>query len=419
MKILVLGAGVVGTTTAWYLNQAGHTVTVIDRQPAAGLETSFANGGQISVSHAEPWANPHVLAHLIHWFGKPDAPLRVRSSLRDPDFWRWGLHFLAECWPGRTHKNIHALLSLGLFSRHSLQTLLAEQPIQCDVLNRGILHVYTEATALRRARQVAALMSEAGLDRQSMTAAECEALEPALMGAFPRLLGGDYTASDGSGDAHCFTQSLAALAADQGVVFQYQTQVERLHCLGGRCAGAWVRRADGNTELLEADACVIALGSHSPALLAPLGQRLPIYPAKGYSVTLDLVDGAGAPWVSLTDDQHKLVFSRLGNRLRIAGTAEFNRFDLSLDPLRCEPLLRHATALLPALRWEGEPRFWCGLRPATPSNVPLIGASRIPGLWLNTGHGTLGWTLACGSAHALAILMKREVPPIRFPFYGL
>jgi len=414
LKILVLGAGVVGTCSAWYLQAAGHEVTVVDRQPAAGMETSFANGGQISVSHAEPWANPHVLPRLLKWLGRRDAPL-LWHWRADPQQWLWGLRFLRECLPGRVQANVAAILALALDSRRRLQILREELALDYDQLQRGILHVYTDRGELAAAMSAARLMARHGLEREMLDAAACVAIEPALAGAADILVGGDYTASDESGDAHRFTQALAERARQAGVIFQYGVEVERIASAGGQVA-AVVVNGEGGPRLLTADAYVLALGSYSPLLLRPLGIGLPVYPAKGYSATLTLADDSHAPSVSITDDERKLVFSRLGNRLRVAGTAEFNGYDLSADPVRCQALIDRTRQLFPKLAVEGEPAFWCGLRPATPSNVPLIGRSRLSNLWLNTGHGTLGWTMACGSGAALADLVGGRRPAPEFPF---
>ncbi len=411
MRVLVLGAGVVGVASAWYLNRAGHEVTVVDRQPGAGLETSFANGGQISVSHAEPWANPHVLPKALKWLGREDAPLLFRARW-DPALFRWCLAFLAECTPGRTRENIRRIVALALHSRQQLGQLRQETGIRYDQLTRGILHVYTDAGELETATRAAALMREFGCDRRTISADECVRIEPALAAARPLLVGGDYTAADESGDAHKFTRELAALAAANGVRFRYETPVARIDAAGGEVAA--LLAADG--ERLSADAYVVACASWSPALLAPLGIRLPIYPAKGYSATLPLTEDSVAPTVSLTDDGHKIVFSRLGQRLRIAGTAEFNGYDTTLNPVRCAALLRRATQLFPGLAPHGAPEYWCGLRPATPSNLPCIGRTRINRLWVNAGHGTLGWTMACGSGAALAELISGRRPLPDFPF---
>ncbi len=418
MRVLVLGAGVVGTTSAWYLAQAGHEVTVVDRQPVAGNETSFANGGQISVSHAEPWANPHVLPRILRWLGREDAPLLWRWRA-DPAQFSWGLRFLRECLPGRSEQNMAAIVALATYSRSCLQSLRRELGLQYDHLERGILHIYTDPKEFRAAAMVSSLMRQLGLDRETVDADRCVEIEPALADIRPLLVGGDYTPSDESGDAHRFTRALSEQAEARGVRFLYERTIERL--VPGPQGLSGVEVSDGHPdgkarETLRADAYVLALGSWSPRWAKPLGLTLPIYPAKGYSATLQLAEGSVAPTVSLTDDERKLVFSRLGNRLRIAGTAEFNGYNLDLNPVRCQALMDRTRQLFPRLRFEGEPQFWCGLRPATPSNVPLIGRSRLPNLWLNTGHGTLGWTMSCGSGAALATLMSGGSPPPVFPF---
>ena len=414
MRVLVLGAGVVGTASAWYLAQAGHEVTVVDRQPVAGNETSFANGGQISVSHAEPWANPHVLPRVLKWLGREDAPLLWRWRA-DPAQLAWGLRFLGECLPGRTRRNIADIVSLALYSRGRLQALRQELGLDYDQLERGILHIYTDRDEFSRAVEAARVMRQFGLDRETVDIDQCLAIEPALGGARSLLVGGDYTQSDESGDAHQFTRQLAGHAQAAGVDFRFGVTVERIVPAGGKLAGVQVNGPAG-PELLTADAYVLALGSYSPLLLKPLGIGLPVYPAKGYSATVPLADGALAPTVSITDDEHKIVFSRLGNRLRIAGTAEFNGYNLDLNPVRCEALMQRTRQLFPHLQRAREPVFWTGLRPATPSNLPFIGRSRFGNLWLNTGHGTLGWTMACGSAASLAEMMSGTLPNPDFPF---
>ena len=410
MRVLVLGAGVVGVASAWYLNRAGHEVTVVDRQPGAGLETSFANGGQISVSHAEPWANPHVLPKVIKWLGREDAPLLFRLRF-DAALFRWGLSFLAECSPARTRRNIHDIVAMALYSRQQLGLLRQETGIAYDQLQRGILHFYTDQRDFEAATGAAALMREFGCERNVVDADECVRIEPALAAARGQLVGGDYTAADESGDAHKFTRELAALAAASGVAFRLGASIQRIDAAGGEVSAVVV---DG--ERLQADAYVVACGSWSASLLAPLGIRLPVYPAKGYSATLPLSADSIAPRVSLTDDGYKIVFSRLGERLRIAGTAEFNGYNTDLNPVRCAALMRRASLLFPDLRPAGPPEFWCGLRPATPSNVPCIGRTRLGKLWVNTGHGTLGWTMACGSGAALADLVSGRKPEPDFPF---
>ncbi|MDW8469542.1 MAG: D-amino acid dehydrogenase [Burkholderiales bacterium] len=415
MKIVVLGAGLAGVASAWYLRAAGHDVTVIDRQPGAALETSFANGGQISVSHAEPWANPRAPAKVLKWLARADAPLlfRPRADLRQ---WRWLARFLLECLPARARRNTAALVKLGLYSRAALQELRRETGIRYDELTRGILHFYTDPREFEAACRAAELMRRLGLDREVKTPAECVAIEPALAACRARLAGGTYAASDESGDAHKFAQALARLAQARGVEFRYRTAIRRLEAAGGAVSGVAVSPPEGADERVRGDAYVVALGVWSPKLLAPLGIRLDIYPAKGYSVTMPVRNPEAAWTVSLTDDERKLVYSRLGERLRIAGTAELSGYDLRIDRARCAAILARVAELFPEAGDADKAEFWAGLRPSTPGNVPYIGRTRYRNLYLNTGHGTLGWTQACGSARALAELMSGRRPEVDFPF---
>jgi D-amino-acid dehydrogenase len=407
MRIAVLGAGLIGVSSAWYLAEAGYEVTVVDRQPEAAQETSFANGGQISTSHAEPWANPSAPWQALKWLAREDSPLLWRLRA-DPAQWSWGLRFLGECTPGRTRANIIAILRLALNSREHLGALRRGLALEYDQLTRGILHFYTDETVFERALPQAALMREYGCERVPKTAAECLRIEPALGASQVPVVGGTYTEADESGDARKFAQALAQRCAARGVDFRYGEVIASLHAAGDRLAE--VRLAGGAS--LKADAYVLALGSYSPLLLKPLGIGLPVYPAKGYSVTIPLRNEGVAPTVSLTDDGHKIVFSRLGQRLRVAGTAEFTGYDTAVTPARCAAIERRVAALFPQLERDGDCEWWAGLRPATPGNVPTIGRARLRNLFLNTGHGTLGWTMACGSGKLLADLVSGRAPEI-------
>jgi D-amino-acid dehydrogenase len=402
LRIAVLGAGVIGVTSAWYLARAGHEVTLVDRQPQAGMETSFANGGQVSAGHAEPWARPSVLPKVLEWLGREDAPLLFRPRA---DFaqWQWGLRFLLECVPGRFERNRRQLAGLAAYSQSSLQELRTETGIQYDQLSRGILQFCTEQADFQT------LSAHGG----AISADECLRIEPALRASRAPVVGGVYVAGYESGDAHAFTQQLAQRAEALGVRFLRETTVEGLEIAGGRIAAA---QAGG--QRLEADAFVIALGSYSPLLLEHLGISIPVYPLKGYSITIPLSAqaAAAAPTVSLTDEARKLVISRLGNRLRCAGTAELAGYDTSINVVRCAAILKRIEQLFPDLAGAAEVKYWAGLRPATPNNVPLIGRTRYENLYLNTGHGTLGWTLAAGSAKALADLVSGRQPQADFRF---
>ena len=412
MRVVVLGAGVVGVTGAWFLARAGHEVTLIDRHAAAGMETSFANGGQIAAGHAEPWARPSVLPKVLRWLGREDAPLlfRPRADLQQ---WLWVMRFAMECLPGRFERNTRQLAGLARYSRECLAELRSETGIEYDRVARGILHFCTEQAEFEALAKHAASMRDLGIVREIKSAAQCHDLEPALRESRARVVGGVYSPQDESGDAHAFTTRLARLAEQKGVRFLRATAVESLETAAGRVSAV---RAGG--ERLQAEAFVVSLGSYSARMLAPLGIRLPVYPLKGYSVTLALAPevAARAPTISLTDEARKLVISRLGTRLRCAGTAELAGFDTSINQGRCAAIVERLRELFPALADAAAAEFWAGLRPATPSNVPVIGRTRVENLYLNTGHGTLGWTLAAGSGRALADLVGGRRPEADFAF---
>jgi D-amino-acid dehydrogenase len=414
VRVVVVGAGVVGTAAAWYLAKDGHEVTVIDRRPGAGLETSFANGGQISPCHAEPWANPATPVKALKWLGREDAPLLFRWTRWDPALWRWGLRFLANCTAGRTAVNTERTLRVALYSRRCLQDLRAETGIAYDQRTKGILHVYRDATEFGHACDAAELMTRFGLPRVVMTAAGCVKIEPALAASEHELAGGIHTPDDESGDAHKFTVALAALAMGNGAVFRTDTTVLGMARAGNRITGVVTDRGT-----VVGDAYVLAAGSYSPLLARPLGIHLPIVPAKGYSITVPVAGHHGAPTVSITDDENKLVFSRLGDRLRVAGTAEMTGWDTSLTPRRWKVVLDKARRLFPDGGDYSQAEPWTGLRPVTPDSVPILGRTPLANLWLDTGHGTLGWTMACGSGRVLADLIGGRTPEIGIDGLGL
>ena len=417
MHILVLGAGVVGTTTAWYLQKQGHQVTVVDRQNQAGLETSYANGGQISVSHAEPWANPSAPLKVMKWLFQPDAPLLFRPRL-DPAQWRWALSFLGQCTSARAAHNIRQMVNLGTYSRSQLQALREEAGIEYNHLEKGILHFYTNPAEFDGAMEPTRIMQDLGCDRQIIDADRAVELEPALKPIRNRIAGATYTSEDESGDARMFTQNLAKRCAEAGVEFRYGTEILGFERAGERVLGIQTLR-DGHHETLRADAYVLSMGSFSAALAGQLGIFLNIYPAKGYSITVPVKNEEAAFNVSLTDDEYKLVYSRLGDRMRVAGTAELNGYSRKLNYTRCRAIVRRTAEVMPEAGYWDQAEFWTGLRPATPSNVPYIGKSHFANLYLNTGHGTLGWTHSCGSAAALADIIDGRKPEVDFTFSGL
>lgn len=413
MQVLVLGAGVVGVASAWFLREAGHDVTVIDRQTGPALETSFANGGQISASHAEPWANPGAPRRILGWLGQPDAPLLLHPRMERLQ-WRWGLAFLRECSAQRSAANIRSILALALHSRAAVKRLRRELQLDYDCAERGILHFYTDRDEFEASLAPAALMRSLGCNRRSISPDEAVAIEPALAAVRQRLVGADYCAEDESGDAQVFTRQLAARCAERGVEFRYGATIVALEPGRGHL-GVRLKTPTGPESMRAADAVVVCLGVASVELLRPLGLHPLIYPGKGYSATFDVLAPEAAPAVSLTDDEFKLVFSRLGRRLRVAGTAEIGSRDLELDPRRCGALTRRARELFPGACDYDRPSYWAGLRPVTPSNVPYLGATRVPGLFLNAGHGTLGWTLAVGNGELIAQAVDGRPTTIPLP----
>jgi D-amino-acid dehydrogenase len=422
MHVLILGSGLLGVSSAYYLSQLGHEVTVVDRQAHPAAETSFANGGQISVSHAEPWANPSAPLKVLQWLGKEDAPLlfRIRADMRQ---WLWGLQFMRECTPARTRHNIAQIVRLGTYSRDMLQELRRATGLQYDQRTQGILHFYTSQKEFDGAQGPAQQMRELGCERQVISAEDAIKIEPALAHIRGQLAGATYTAEDESGDANRFARELVKLCEASGVKFLMSHTITALREAGGQLEHVEATDSEGRFQRLRADAYVLAMGSLSPIYAAPLGINLPIYPAKGYSVTMPVKDASMAHQVSLTDDEFKLVFSRLtgpnSDRLRIAGTAELNGYDRDLNRVRCEAIVRRVEQLFPGAGDTTQASFWTGLRPATPSNVPIIGKSKLPNLFFNTGHGTLGWTHACGSGKSIARIVSGLPPEVDFAFCGV
>lgn len=413
MKILVLGAGVIGVTSAYYLARAGHRVQVIERQPGAGLETSFANGGQIAANHAHPWASPGTLITALKWLVSPGAPFRI-SPRADPRQWSWLLGLIRNCTAGRERLNAGRMYRIAQYSLSSLAELRQATSIQYHRTGTGILTFYRDERALGQAEARARASSGRDSSFRVLDRAGCTALEPVLARSGIRLAGGIYYPQDESGDAHAFTDALAGISAELGVDFRYGVSIDRLVADGRRITAVETDAGD-----FSADAYVLALGSFSPLLARPLGLHLPVYPAKGYSITLPINDPAAAPQVSLLDDEKKLVYTRLGDRLRVAGMAEIGGYDTSIPEARIASMAATAKAVFPGLDGTADLKPWAGLRPMTPDSVPLIGATPFANLHLNTGHGHLGWTMACGSGRLLADLVGGKEPGISFEGLGL
>jgi len=404
VKIVVLGAGVIGVTTAYHLLRDGHEVTLIDRRPGPGLETSFANGGQISASHSTPWSNPSTPLKLLSWLGRANAPLAFHFST-DPALWRFLFSFLANCWPAVSKANAATVLRIALYNRAVLTDIRELTRVEFDAEDRGILHLYRSQREMQRALGAAAHLRRLGLALEDLDADACATLEPALEGHCGTLAGGIFSPGDLSGDAHAFTNGLARYCADAGAHFELENPITQLTYSGDEITGVMTKRG-----VLTADRYILALGSYSPLLLQPLGIRIPIYPAKGYSASVPIAGTNWAPRVSITDDDHKIVISRLGDTLRIAGTAEFNGYNTDLDPKRARAVLDAGGNLFPKVLEHEDAELWTGLRPLTPDGVPIIGRTPYSNLILNTGHGTLGWTLACASGRIAADLATGQEP---------
>ncbi|MCR4346901.1 MAG: D-amino acid dehydrogenase [Sulfuricaulis sp.] len=400
MKVLVLGSGVIGVTTAWYLQRAGHEVTVVDRQAEVGLETSHANGGQVSWGAGTPWAAPGIPLKALKWMLRPHSPLVLRPRL-DPAMWTWLFKMLANCTSERYVINKERMVRLSRYSHECLMALRNETGIRYDEHMTGILELFRTKKELDDAARDARMLSRWGVDCRLLDRAGCVAHEPALRASQEKIVGGLHFPGDESGDCFQFTQSLANLAKSQGVTFSLNTHIERLEA-DGDCL---IRVITGEGEL-KADAYVIACGSYTPLLLRPLGIRLPIYPVKGYSVTLPLMDAKAAPAGSVTDVTYKVVITRLGDKLRGAGTAELAGYDLSLRSSRLAIISHVLADLFPGAGNQVDAQNWCGLRPMTPDNPPILGATPCKNLFINTGHGTLGWTMACGSGKILADIVS-------------
>ena len=418
MKVVVLGSGILGTSSAWWLREAGHDVVVIDRETGPAQETSFANGGQISVSYAEPWANPQAPIKLLKWLTKDDAPLLFRPQF-DWRQWVWGLAFLRECLPSRLSPNIEAMVRLAQYSHDTLKQMRQTLSLDYNHLELGILNFYRDAKEFEGSQKAADVMRDFGVDRRVITADEVVQIEPALAPHRASIVGGDYTASDESGDARLFTVRLAEMAQAKGVEFRFSTRITRVICERGKAAAVEIIRDDGAYDRVDADAFVVCLGSFTPQLMRPLGIQCLIYPTKGYSATFPILNPDAAPKVSLTDSKNKVVYSRLGNELRMAGTAELSGYSRTLSSVRCQAMTEQARELFPDILDFDNVSYWSGLRPSTPSNVPIIGRTRIPNLYLNTGHGTLGWTMGAGSGRALADIVSGLRPEPTFPFIGI
>lgn len=406
MRVLILGSGVIGTTSAWYLRQAGHEVTVVDRQPAPALETSFANAGQLSFGYTSPWAAPGVPLKAIKWLFQEHAPLAIRPTA-DMAQYRWLWQMLRNCTAGRYAVNKARMVRMSDYSRDCINELRAATGIDYEGRQLGTTQLFRTQQQLDAAAQDIEVLRQYGVPYEVLDRQGIVRVEPALAGKADTLVGALRLPEDQTGDCQLFTRRLAALAATAGVEFRFDQDVAGLERAGDRITGA---RIGGRLET--ADQYVVALGSYSPQLLAPLGMRLPVYPLKGYSLTLPITDAAMAPTSTILDESYKVAVTRFEDRIRVGGMAEVAGFDLSLDPRRRATLEKVVNDLYPQGGDLSRAEFWTGLRPATPDGTPVVGATPYSNLFLNTGHGTLGWTMAAGSGRYLADLMAGRKPQI-------
>jgi D-amino-acid dehydrogenase len=406
MHVIVLGSGVIGVTSAYYLANQGHQVTVLDRQPGPALETSHANAGQVSPGYSAPWAAPGIPLKALKWLFTKHAPLVVRPRL-DPAMWAWMTQMLRNCTATRYAVNKSRMVRLANYSRECLQELRDEAGIQYDARQRGTLQLFRSQKQLAAAQGDIAVLEQYGVPYELLDAEGCVAAEPGLAEAEHKLVGGLRLPLDETGDCHLFTTRLAERATEMGVTFHYDTPIEALE--GDSTGITGVRTA---TSVFEADRYVVALGSYSTALLRPLGLHLPVYPVKGYSITVPITRPERAPVSTIMDETYKVAVTRLGDRIRVGGTAELAGFDLALRESRREVAELVVNDLFQGAGSVADAEFWTGLRPMTPDGTPLVGTTKVPNLFLNTGHGTLGWTMSCGSARLLADLVSERTPEI-------
>lgn len=406
MKVAILGAGVIGVTSAWYLMQEGYDVTVVEREPGPALETSYANGGQVSWGYATPWASPGVIGKIIHWQFDPNSPLQLHFHA-DYRMWRFLFRMLANAAPATYEKNKSRLLRLGLYSYQMLSEIRQIVDFDYERGPGGLLEILREKKDFDHVDRELEIYTANGIPAERLDLDGCLKVEPGLDAGRDVIAGGIYFRGDESGNCRLFTQKLSELAAEQGVSFNYGITVERLAKINDRIVAF-----ETDQGAIEADAYVIAAGSYTSDLLRPLGMDIPIYPVKGYSMTAPIVDASQAPKSTLMDENRKVAITRLGNKLRAAGIAEFAGFDLSLQPKNYQVVARAVQELFPNAADYSKIDWWCGLRPMTPDGPPIIGSTPYQNLYLNTGHGTLGWTLSCGSARVLADIVSGKTPAI-------
>lgn len=406
MKVVVLGAGVIGVTTAYYLAKAGHEVTVVERQPGPAMETSFANAGEVSPGYASPWAAPGIPQKALKWLFMQHPPLIVRPGL-DPAMVSWALQMLTNCTAERYALNKGRMVRIAEYSRDVLRQLRADTGIRYDDRAQGTLQLFREQKQVDGACKDIEVLKHYGIAYEVLDRAGCIAAEPGLANAASPFAGGLRLPGDETGDCHIFTARLATMAAELGAKFQFNTTIETIDVTAGAVIG--VRTSAGQVS---GDSYVLALGSYSPLLGRSIGLRLPIYPVKGYSITAPITDGARAPVSTILDESYKIAITRLGDRIRVGGMAELSGYNTRLNPRRRETLAFCVNDLFPQASDTAQATFWTGMRPMTPDSTPILGQSTLKNLFINTGHGTLGWTMSCGAARITADLISGVTPDI-------
>lgn len=408
MRVVVLGAGVAGVASAWYFWRDGHDVTVVERNAGVALETSFANGGQLSYSYVAPLASPSVIPKIPPWLLRRDSPLRFRPEL-DPDQWRWIVEFLAACNGATADDTTQKLLRLAFYSRDLMHELVESHDLDFDYVQNGKLVVHTDAGSFESARRLMDFQRTLGAEQAALEPHECVEIEPALESMRSRMVGAIYTPSEDAGDCYKFCNELARLMTSglNPVKYRFGVEIERLLPWRGRLMGV-----ETNQGVIEADAYVLALGTNAPYLTKPLGIRIPVYPLKGYSLSLPVMDDDGAPKISVTDFKRKVVYARLGDELRVAGMADLSGRRAVIDVERVDQLVDEVKAAFPKASDFTRLAPWCGMRPATPKGMPVIGATPHSNLWLNVGHGALGFTLALATGRILADLAAGRAPAV-------
>lgn len=409
MKVIVMGAGVIGVTTAYYLARAGAEVTVIDRQSGPGLETSYANAGELSYGMTSPWAAPGIPVKAVKWMFMKRRPLFI-WPLISPTMWAWGAQMLRNCNEDSYRVNKSRMVRVSNYSRDVMPDLIAETGIEYDGRAQGTLQLFRTEKQLKGSKADQEILAEYDSPFEVLDQDGCIAAEPALAGVRDKFVGGLRLTADRTGDCRMFTIALAEKCAEMGVEFQYGQSIRAIAVENGRVVGV-------DTEIagrVTGDAYVCALGSYGPRVLTPIGVRLPVYPVKGYSVTLPVTDDAGAPQSTIMDETHKVAITRLGDRIRVAGTAEIAGYSSRLGPHATDTVRHVINDLFPKGGDLSKAEGWTGLRPMTPDGTPVLGPSRYPNLFLNTGHGTLGWTMACGSGRAVADVVLGRPPEISF-----